>query len=105
MRVLFDIGVSGPLAGFVFLLPAFSIGLALSKVIPGIAHQGDMRFGVPLLQWLLQSVIFPGARSADIYLHPVARAAWVGIFATSLVHSSGPRWIPREPGTFKKGES
>jgi len=84
MRVLFDIGVSGPLAGFVFLLPAFSIGLALSKVIPGIAHQGDMRFGVPLLQWLLQTVIFPGARSADIYLHPVARAAWVGIFATSL---------------------
>ena len=46
-RVLFDIGVSGPLAGFVFLLPALSVGLAFSKVIPGIAHQGDVRFGVP----------------------------------------------------------
>src|SRR5581483_12005368 len=35
-RVLFDIGVSGPLAGFVFLLPAFAVGLAFSKVIPNI---------------------------------------------------------------------
>jgi hypothetical protein len=36
-RALFDIGVSGPIAGFIFLLPALSIGLAFSKVIPGIA--------------------------------------------------------------------
>ncbi len=28
--------------------------------------------------------IFPGVRSADIYLHPLARAAWVGIFSTAL---------------------
>ena len=40
-RVLFDIGISGPIAGFVFLLPALSVGLAFSKVIPGIAHQGE----------------------------------------------------------------
>jgi membrane-associated protease RseP (regulator of RpoE activity) len=83
-RVLFDIGISGPLAGFVFLLPALSVGLAFSKVIPGIANQGSMYFGVPLLQWLLQTLIFPGAHPADIYLHPVARAAWMGMFATSL---------------------
>jgi hypothetical protein len=73
-RQLFDIGVAGPLAGFVFLLPAFAVGLAFSKVIPNIAHQGDIQFGVPTLQWLLQSVIFPGTRTVDIYLHPVARA-------------------------------
>ena len=35
-RVLFDIGVAGPLAGFVFLVPALFIGLALSRVLPGI---------------------------------------------------------------------
>ena len=40
-RALFDIGIAGPLAGFVFLLPALSIGLAFSKMIPGIAHQGE----------------------------------------------------------------
>ncbi|HUI57085.1 MAG TPA: site-2 protease family protein [Bryobacteraceae bacterium] len=83
-RVLFDIGVSGPLAGFVFLLPALSIGLAFSKVIPGIVHQSSIEFGVPGLQRLLESVIFPGVASGDIYLHPVARAAWVGMFTTAL---------------------
>ena len=30
------------------------------------------------------SASFPGVRSADIYLHPVARAAWIGMFATAL---------------------
>jgi membrane-associated protease RseP (regulator of RpoE activity) len=83
-RALFDIGVSGPLAGFVFLLPALAAGLAFSKVIPGIEQQGSLHFGVPGLEWLLERLIFPGVASSDIYLHPVARAAWVGIFATAL---------------------
>lgn len=83
-RVLFDIGVAGPLAGFVFLLPALAIGLAFSKVIPDIAHQGSLQFGTPLLEWLLKAAIFPGVASNDIYLHPVARAAWIGILATAL---------------------
>jgi membrane-associated protease RseP (regulator of RpoE activity) len=83
-RVLFDIGIAGPLAGFVFLLPALSVGLAFSKVIPGIERQSSMHFGVPLLQWLLSRAIFPGVRTMDLYLHPMARAAWVGMFATSL---------------------
>ena len=83
-RALFDIGVSGPLAGFVFLAPALAVGLAFSKVIPGIAHQGNVEFGIPGLEWLLRQAIFPGVPSADIYLHPIARAAWVGMLATAL---------------------
>lgn len=83
-RVLFDVGISGPIAGFVFLLPALSIGLAFSKIIPGIAHQGSLVFGTPGLLWLMEKSIFPGIPTADIYLHPVARAAWIGIFATAL---------------------
>ncbi|MGE5647155.1 MAG: site-2 protease family protein [Acidobacteriota bacterium] len=83
-RVLFDIGIAGPLAGFVFLLPALGIGLAYSKVLPGIGERGDFVFGVPALMWLLEKAIFPGVHAADIYLHPVARAAWVGIFATAI---------------------
>lgn len=83
-RILFDVGVAGPIAGFVFLLPALAVGLAFSKVIPGIAHQGDIQFGTPGLLWILQKVIFPGVPAADIYLHPVARAAWIGILATAL---------------------
>ena len=83
-RALFDIGVSGPIAGFIFLLPALSIGLAFSKVIPGIGHQGMLIFGVPGLQRLMEWIIFPGTPAADIYLHPMARAAWVGMFTTAL---------------------
>ncbi len=83
-RALFDIGVSGPIAGFIFLLPALSIGLAFSKVIPGIGHQGMLIFGVPGLQRAMEWIIFPGTPAADIYLHPMARAAWVGMFTTAL---------------------
>jgi membrane-associated protease RseP (regulator of RpoE activity) len=81
---LFDIGVAGPLAGFLVLLPALAIGLAYSKVIPGIAEQGFLVFGKPLLQHGLSGLIFPGTPAADIYLHPIARAAWVGLLATAL---------------------
>jgi hypothetical protein len=83
-RVLFDVGVAGPVAGFVFLLPALAIGLAFSKIIPGIGHQGTVTFGIPALLWLLERAVFPGVPVSDIYLHPVARAAWIGILATAL---------------------
>jgi membrane-associated protease RseP (regulator of RpoE activity) len=83
-KILFDIGIAGPLAGFVFLLPALGVGLAFSKVLPGINHRGTIQLGVPVLEWLAEKLIFPGVRPVDIYLHPVARAAWVGMFATAL---------------------
>lgn len=83
-RVLFDVGIAGPLAGFVFLLPALAIGLAYSKVIPGVERGGDIIFGVPPLTSLIAAAIFPGVNPQDIYLHPVARAAWAGIFSTAL---------------------
>jgi membrane-associated protease RseP (regulator of RpoE activity) len=83
-RVLFDIGIAGPIAGFIFLLPALGVGLAFSKVLHGIANQGTIHMSVPALQWMAEKLIFPGVATADIYLHPVARAAWVGMFATAM---------------------
>lgn len=83
-RILFDIGIAGPIAGFVFLLPALAAGLTFSKIVPGIAERGDLIFGNPLILRLLEWLVFPGVPSSDIYLHPVARAAWVGILATAL---------------------
>ena len=83
-QALFDVGIAGPLAGFVVLVPALIIGIASSKVVPGIAERGDLTFGVPAIQRALEWLLFPGVRSADILLHPVARAAWVGILATAL---------------------
>ncbi len=83
-RALFDIGIAGPLAGFLLVLPAFAVGLAWSKVLPGIAWRGELIFGVPALQRVLEYAIFPGTPSGDVYLHPVASAAWVGVLATAL---------------------
>ena len=43
---------------------------------------GHADFRHPGLQRLMEGIIFPGTPAADIYLHPVARAAWVGMFTT-----------------------
>ena len=49
-RMLFDIGIAGPLAGFVFAVPALFIGIALSPVVQR-ARQTSFGFnlGEPLL--------------------------------------------------------
>jgi membrane-associated protease RseP (regulator of RpoE activity) len=83
-RALFDIGIAGPIAGFVVLLGPLAAGLALSRVSPGAVHHSDLIFGSPLLLQLFERIAFPGVRVEDIYLHPVARAAWVGLLATAL---------------------
>ena len=83
-RALFDIGIAGPIAGFVVLLAPLAVGLSLSRVSPGAVHNSDLVFGSPLLLQLFERIAFPGVRVEDIYLHPVARAAWVGLLATAL---------------------
>lgn len=83
-RALFDVGIAGPLAGFVVLVPALAIGIASSKVIPGIANHGDLIFGTPAIQRFFEWIVFPGVPPENISLHPVARGAWVGILATAL---------------------
>jgi membrane-associated protease RseP (regulator of RpoE activity) len=83
-RILFDIGIGGPLTGFAALLLPMMIGLSLSKVVPGIGARGELIFGTPGILRLFEMMIFPHAATADIYLHPVARAAWVGMLATAL---------------------
>jgi membrane-associated protease RseP (regulator of RpoE activity) len=83
-QVLFDIGIAGPLAGFALVLPALAIGLAWSKVVPGVERGGDVIFGTSALIRVLQALIFPGVPAADIYLHPIARAAWAGLFSTAI---------------------
>jgi membrane-associated protease RseP (regulator of RpoE activity) len=83
-KILFDIGIAGPIAGFIFLLPALSVGLALSKVVPGIASTGSFHPGTPIILGLFQALIFPGVGANDLYLHPVVRAGWVGLLATAM---------------------
>jgi membrane-associated protease RseP (regulator of RpoE activity) len=83
-RVLFDVGIAGPLAGFALVVPAAIAGIACSRVVPGIAARGDLTFGTPPLFWILEKALMGAAAPSDISLHPVAQAAWVGVFATAL---------------------
>jgi membrane-associated protease RseP (regulator of RpoE activity) len=83
-KALFDVGLAGPVVGFLFAAPAFAVGLAFSKIIPGAQTESPVVFGQPLLGALLIKLLYPDARVADVFLHPIARAAWVGLFATAL---------------------
>jgi len=83
-RVLFDVGVAGPLAGFVVALPLLIAGMAVSRADALVNEPGVVSFGSPLLVRFVEALFFPGVPAASIELHPVARAAWVGLFATAL---------------------
>jgi membrane-associated protease RseP (regulator of RpoE activity) len=83
-RALFDIGVSGPLAGFIVAVIALIVGLNLSTVVDRTATFG-LQLGEPLLlqfmSWLVIGSLPP---QADVVLHPIGFAAWFGLFVTSL---------------------
>jgi len=82
-RALFDIGITGPLAGLVPTLVFCWIGLQWSHVGPIVP--GGQRFGDPLLfKWLYRWHFGPLPPGFDVYLHPVAWAAWVGMLVTAL---------------------
>jgi membrane-associated protease RseP (regulator of RpoE activity) len=85
-RALFDVGASGPLVGFLFALPPLAYGVLHAKIIPAIGSDAgaDLIFGVPLILKLTAAVFQPNTQAADLLLHPVGRAAWVGLFATAL---------------------
>ena len=86
VRALFDVGASGPLVGFLVALPALAYGVIHAKIIPAIGSDAnaDLIFGVPVILKLTAAVLQPNTQASDLLLHPVGRAAWVGLFATAL---------------------
>jgi hypothetical protein len=109
---LFDVGIAGPIAGFVVALTALAVSLAWSRPMSAGMGPGDYELGIPwifqLAHWLM-ALVAPHTAAAlpwrRVLLHPVAIAAWVGMFATSLnllpggqldgghiVFSISPRW-------------
>lgn len=90
--ILFDIGIAGPIAGFVVALPVLFLSLGHSQIAPPAVGFEHIVLGYPLIFTLMRKLlIISGMGSAiasaplsHLYLHPVAIAAWVGMFATSL---------------------
>jgi membrane-associated protease RseP (regulator of RpoE activity) len=86
-RALFDIGIAGPIAGFVVAVPVLLIGMYLSNVVevPRNFEGAVLELGEPLLfkiaAWLTFGAIPDGY---TVNMHPMAFAAWFGLLATAL---------------------
>jgi membrane-associated protease RseP (regulator of RpoE activity) len=85
---LFDVGVAGPIAGFVALLPFLFYGVAHSTLeVPRPIPEGmvGITFGTNGALWLaLEAFRDPLPDGMALRLHPTAIAAWVGLLATAL---------------------
>lgn len=84
-RQLFDVGIAGPLAGFVLIIPALIVGLSNSaEFVMTDSLQDALEFGEPLLFKLAGSLFYTAGDGSHISLHPVGWAAWFGMLATGI---------------------
>ena len=85
-KELFDIGLSGPIAGLVVAIPILYFGV-MREPSGGPIYQ-NMEFGVPLLlQWMFQW-LRPDDAAHGVQLlgtlNPLLMAGWVGLLITGL---------------------
>jgi membrane-associated protease RseP (regulator of RpoE activity) len=84
-KAMFDIAISGPLAGLVLALPISWWGIKNSYILtvpPGAHIPG---YGDPLiLKWIVRYYFGPLQANQDVVLNPVLFAGWVGVFITAL---------------------
>src|SRR5258705_3047918 len=81
-RALFDIGLAGPLAGFVALLPVAVAGLLTLQTGAPLPGEGTIIFNDPLLFQLIAK--FGRTNLATASPHPLYLSAWIGLLVTSL---------------------
>ncbi|HBA55824.1 MAG TPA: hypothetical protein DCZ04_15585 [Syntrophorhabdus aromaticivorans] len=85
-KALFDIGVAGPLSGFVVSIPFIVLGIKFSEIqhMAG-SNTPFLQLGDPLLFKILQKMLLGDIPEGyDLVLHPFAYAGWVGLFVTAL---------------------
>ncbi|MEJ2671653.1 MAG: site-2 protease family protein [Deltaproteobacteria bacterium] len=84
-RALLDVGCAGPLAGVLISIPVIVVGLKLSTVTVTSGAGEGLVLGEPLLFKLLSWLALGHlASSANVILHPVAFAGWIGLLVTAL---------------------
>ena len=86
-KALFDIGAAGPLGGLIVAVPLLIVGLFLSEVQPLPVDQSYYMEGNSLFYFLAKLLIFGQALpsgNVDVFLHPIAFAAWAGLMITAL---------------------
>lgn len=92
-RQLFDVGIAGPIAGFLVLIPFLLWGIAHSypaplDVVPDGGDGNSPRvylmgssLAIHLATWLFHGRLPPGT---VLNFHPVALGAWLGLLATAI---------------------
>ena len=85
-RQLFDIGVAGPIAGFVVAIPLLVWGIAHTRPnLNPVLEEGTILFRYPLaVTWAQDLTIGHAFTSEQAVEHPVFVAAWFGLFVTAL---------------------
>jgi membrane-associated protease RseP (regulator of RpoE activity) len=86
-RELFDIGIAGPIAGFLVALPIVFVGVYWSEVVPRaeILRGNGLEYGDPLLIKLAIWLTFGSTTDNQILaIHPLGFAGWFGLIVTSL---------------------
>jgi membrane-associated protease RseP (regulator of RpoE activity) len=86
-NALMDVGAAGPLAGLVVAIPLLVIGLVLSdvEIIPlgePVFSEGNSLLYLGLKLAVFGEVLPRGGR--DVFLHPMAFAAWCGLLVTMI---------------------
>ncbi len=89
---LFDIGIAGPIAGFVVAFAVLIVSLAWSRPMHATLGGAEYELGYPLIfhamhRFLAATGLIHGTAALPldrVLLHPTAIAAWVGMLATSL---------------------
>ena len=82
-KQLFDIGVSGPLAGLAVALPIIWYGIKTAAPVPAVA---EFQLGHPLIFRLLTAYLRPELPPGTVLnvFHPLLMAGWVGMLVTGL---------------------
>ena len=84
-KMMFDIAVSGPLAGLLVTLPVLYYGIATSGYAPTEIANFGFEFGQPaLVRWLIELIHGPAADGTSFVWTGFATAGWVGIFITAM---------------------
>jgi membrane-associated protease RseP (regulator of RpoE activity) len=87
-RALIEVGIAGPIAGYLVAIPTTIVGLLLSRPAGTASPPALVQFHQPWTITLLSRMLtacFPQVPRLDNLLpHPILIASWVGLFVTSL---------------------
>ncbi len=84
-RALFDVAITGPIAGLIPALGCSYIGLKMSRFVTLEDTESLITLGEPLIFKAMSYLVFgPLPEGQEIVLHPIAYAGWVGLLITAL---------------------